>query len=155
MALSLAEVGALPASGTLNRHGNSLRGSHSHRVQTSVRFVPKDPFVAKRRTALASHPNNQRTDPLRLGDLHCKVSETSRKTSLSLNHEPSGSGGIISMVSFVDSSSSTSSPGLTIPQKTPNQCHPMAYFVKSLFLRPHNFRHLSIWAQILGGPPLT
>ena len=60
-----------------------LRGNFSLGVQTTVRFVPKDPFVAKRRNVLASHPNNQGTDPLRLGDLHCKVSETSRKTSLS------------------------------------------------------------------------
>ena len=83
MALSLADVGALPASGTLNRQGCSLRSNLSHRVRTSARFVPKDPFVAKRRTVLASHPNNQGMDPLHLGDLHCKVSETSRKASLS------------------------------------------------------------------------
>ena len=59
------------------------RGNLSHRVQTSVRFVPKDPFVAKHQTVLASHPDNQGMDPLRLGDLHCTVSETYRKTSLS------------------------------------------------------------------------
>ena len=83
MALSLANVGTLPAPGTLNRQGSSLRGNLSHRVQTSVRFVPKDPFVAERRTVLAFHPNNQGMDTLRLGDLQCKVSETSRITSLS------------------------------------------------------------------------
>ena len=83
MALLLADVGTLPASGTLNRQGSSLRGNFSHWVEPSVRFVPKDPFVAKRRPALASHPNNLRMDPLRFGDLHCKVSETSRKTTLS------------------------------------------------------------------------
>ena len=62
-----------PASGTQNRQGRSLRGNLSHRVKTLVRFVPKDTFVAKRRTVLASHPNNQGMDTLRLGD--CKVSE--------------------------------------------------------------------------------
>ena len=71
-----------PASCTLNRQESSLRGNLSHRVQFSVRFVFKDPFVATRRTVLASHPNNQGMT-LRLGGLHCKVSETSRKTSLS------------------------------------------------------------------------
>ena len=55
MALQLADVGTLPA-GTLNMQRSSLRSNLSHRVQTSVRFVPKDPFVAKRRTVLASHP---------------------------------------------------------------------------------------------------
>ena len=77
VALALTDVGTLPSPGTLNRQRSSLRGNLSQRVQTSVCFVPKDSFVAKRRTALVSHPNNQRMDPLRLGDLHCKVSETS------------------------------------------------------------------------------
>ena len=63
--------------------GSSLRGNLSHRVQTSVRFVPKDPIVAMRRTVLASNPNNQGMDTLRLSGFHCKMSETSHKTSLS------------------------------------------------------------------------
>ena len=75
----------------------------SHRVQTSVRFVPKDPFVAKCPTVLAFHPNTQLLDPLRLGDLQCKVSETFRKTFVLLNQESGGSGGIISVVSSLDS----------------------------------------------------
>ena len=112
MAHKLAEIGTHPASGTQNRQGSSLRGNLSHRVETSVRLVPKDPFVATRRTCLASHPNNQGMDPLRLGDLHCKVSETSHKASLSLilNQESGGSGGVKSVVSYVGSSPSTSSP---------------------------------------------
>ena len=83
MALSLADVGTLPASDTQNKRESSLRGNFSHQVQTSVRFVPRDPFVVKRRTVLASKPDSQGMDILRLCDLHCKVSETSRKTSLS------------------------------------------------------------------------
>ena len=79
----LADVGTTPASGTQNRQECSLRGNFSHRAQTSVRFVTKDSFVAQRRTVLASHPNSHEMDPLRLGGLHCKVSETSRKASLS------------------------------------------------------------------------
>ena len=68
VALYLADVGILPTSDTQNRQGSSLRGNLSHRVQTPVRSVPKDPFVATRRTALASHPNSQGMDPLhRLG----------------------------------------------------------------------------------------
>ena len=46
----------LPASSTLNGQGSSLRSTLSHRVQSSMRFVPKDPFVAKRRTVLAPIP---------------------------------------------------------------------------------------------------
>ena len=38
-------------------------------------------------------------DSLRLGDLHRKVSETSRKTSVLLNQESNGSDGILSDVS--------------------------------------------------------
>ena len=107
------------------------------RVEISVRFVPKDPFVAKRQTVLASHPNNQGLDPLRLGDLHGKVSETSRKNvPVRFNHEPGGSGGNISLsVRFVDSSSSTSSPWYddTSKERTPNRWSPVAHFVRSLF----------------------
>ena len=73
-------------------------------MQTSVRFVPKDPFVAERQTVLVSHPNNQGVDPFRLGNLHCKVSH---EISVLLNQESNGSGGIISVVSYVDSSTST------------------------------------------------
>ena len=83
MELKCADVGILPTSDTQNRQESSLRGNPSHRVQTPVRFVPKDPFVATRRTDLASHPNIQGMDTLRLGDLHCKLSETSRTASLS------------------------------------------------------------------------
>ena len=43
---------------------SSLRGNLSHRAQTSVCFVPKDPCVAKRQAVPASYPNNQRMDPL-------------------------------------------------------------------------------------------
>ena len=117
--LSLADAGTPTASGTQNRQESSLRGNLSHRVQTSVRFVPKDQFVAKREIVLASHPNNQGMDPLRLGDLRCGVSETSRKTSVLLNQESSGGGGIISVASFVDSSSSTSSPWSDTSSKDP------------------------------------
>ena len=150
MAHLLADVGTLPASGTLNRQGSSLRGNLSHRVQPSVRFVLKDPFVAKRRTALASHPNNQRMDPLRFGDLHYKVSETSRKTSLSYLTT-----NLVAMVaSFLWFRLCIRHPpphhhGLTIPQRTQNQWSPLAHFVRSLFLRPRNFQHPSLWAQIL------
>ena len=65
----MADVGTLPASGTQNRQESSLRGNLSHRVQTSVRSVPKDPFLAKCRTVLDSHLHNQGMDTLRLGDL--------------------------------------------------------------------------------------
>ena len=44
--------------------------------------VPEDPLVAKRQTAHASNPNNRRMETLRLGGLHCKVSETSRNAFL-------------------------------------------------------------------------
>ena len=94
-----------PASGTLNKQRSSLRGILSHRGYTSVCFVPKNPFVAKRGTA----------DPLRLGYLHFhyKVSRNfPQHVSILRIHEPSGSGGIISVVSFVDSSTSTSPPSL-------------------------------------------
>ena len=39
---------------------SSLRDNLSHLVQTSVRFVPKDPFVPQRRTTPFSQPNNKR-----------------------------------------------------------------------------------------------
>ena len=105
-----------------------------------MRFVPTDPFVAKRRTVLASHPKSQGMDPLRLGlgVLHRKVSETSRKTSVLLNQESGGSGGIISVVSRADSSTSTSSPWSDNTSKDPNQLSPVARFVRSLFLHPRN-----------------
>ena len=72
-----------------------------------MRFVPKDPLAAKRQTAHASNPNNQRMETLRLGGLHCKVSETSRNASLYasifLKQEARGSGGSILVVSSEDS----------------------------------------------------
>ena len=102
----------LPASSTLNGQGSSLRSTLSHRVQSSVRFVPKDPFVAKRRTCSCSHPNNQGVDLFVSVILIAKFPKLTFPQSVSvlLNHVAGGSGGIISMVSFVDSSSSTSSP---------------------------------------------
>ena len=72
-----------------------------------------------------------------------------QNVSVLLNHEPGGSGGIISVVSFVDSSSSTSSPWSDSTSKDPNRWTPMAHYVMSLFLRPRNFQHFSLWAQIL------
>ena len=39
---------------------------------------------------------------------------------------------------------------LTVRQRTLNRWSPMAHFVRFLFLRPQNFRHFSLWAQILG-----
>ena len=77
----LAYVGTLPASGTQDKQGSSLRGNLLHRVQTSVCFVPKDPSVAKRRTVLVSNPNNQGMDTLLL---HHTVFETSRKKNISV-----------------------------------------------------------------------
>ena len=58
-------------------------------TEQAGKFAEKQPFTSgtdfatKRRTVFASHPNNHGMDPLRLGDLHCKVSKTSRKASLS------------------------------------------------------------------------
>ena len=139
VALSLADVGTLPASGTLNRPGSSLRSNLSHRVQTSVRFVPKDPFVAKRRTALASDANNQRTDPLRPGDLHCKVSETSRKTSVSSYKPRTRWQWWHHFCCFVPRirHPPPHHHGLTIPQKTKNKWSAMAHVVACVS-RPNN-----------------
>ena len=75
--LSLANVRTHPTSDTQNRQGSSLRDAFSHWVQTSVRFVPKDPRAAKRQ-----NPNNQKMETLRLDGLHCEVSETSRNAPL-------------------------------------------------------------------------
>ena len=74
LALSSATVSR---SDTQNRQGSSLNGNFFHWVQTSVRFVTTDPLVAKHQTAHASNPNNRRMETLRLGGLHCSVSETS------------------------------------------------------------------------------
>ena len=101
--LQLANVGSHPTSDTL------------------VRFVPQDPLAAKHQTVLASNPNNRRMETLRVGDPHCKVSETSCNTSLyaleslsSKNQEARGSGGITPVASsensFTSTSSSTASP---------------------------------------------
>ena len=87
---------------SLGRSSHSLEMSYCHAIigrrwytpsfwhtEQTGKFAEKHPFTsgtdfaAKRRTVLASHPNNHGMDPLRLGDLHCKVSETSRKASLS------------------------------------------------------------------------
>ena len=76
----------VPASGTQNKQESSLRGNPSHRVQTSVRFVPKNPFVAV--TFIAKFP---KLPAKRLCPLEPRIRWY---------------GGIISVVSFVDSSSS-------------------------------------------------
>ena len=67
-------------------------------------------------------------DPLRLGDLHCKVSETSRKASVLWNQESGGSGGIISVVSYVNSSPCTSSPWSDNTSKNPKSMVPNGTF---------------------------
>ena len=112
--------------------------SRKKEKKQKVRFGPNYPLSAKRQTVVASHPNNQGMDPLRLGDLHCKVSETSRKTSLSA---------VVASILWFSlwiRQHPRHHCGLTIPQKVQR-----AHFVRSLFLRPHNYRHFSVWAHIL------
>ena len=68
--------------------------------------------------------------------------------SIFLNQESGGNGGIISVVHVWIHHHPPPHRGLTIPRRTQHRWSPMAHFVKSLFLRPHNVQHFSLWAQI-------
>ena len=63
---------------------NMNGGNHLHWMQTSVCSVPRDPLAAKRQTAYASNPNNQRKKTLRrLGNRgQGNFSRTSHSASL-------------------------------------------------------------------------
>ena len=83
VAISLADVGTPQASFTQNRQERLLRSNLFTSGTDFGAFRAQGSICCNARTVLASHPNNQGMDTLRLGGLHCKVSETSRKASLS------------------------------------------------------------------------
>ena len=123
---SLGKRWYTPTSGTQNRQGTSLR-SNSHRPQTSVRFRAQGSIHWKASNC-SFFPSQQSKNGSSWRSSLQSFRNFPQNVSVLLSHELGGSGGVISVVSFVNSSST-----------------PMAHFVRSLFLRFRNFHRGEFW----------